>query len=1102
MVELDRHEIATAKVAVEPEQEYQVFFKVISTSARHDAAMLTFSVDVPLTPEEAVKYFPRFTQPVGKPFAFIPNESGGVASVRFRAPPSVRLVTIGARRWASDGDVKIGRCLAIQTGDASAAGQQDPGREPPGSALPGIGADRDDLVRAARTTFYELPGAGYCELVIDASLVTHLTALASFTTTIGFRDAEGRPTDRGAQVFRCAAYPGVVPADAALVLPLEVPPGASGITVGIGAADGALKTGLRFEPRRLDPPQDFADFITALKDRLDRRAAAIRTISAEVAPARKIEVDEWLCSERVAVLQRAATLFGPQAEIGAAARHMIVSSLVVPGTLLEIRLAPVLVPALREPSAATLTVSFLDADGKPLPDAGHQDSWSRWTRLQYPLSFEAEAFDQQAHYAAPHYIVVPPRARSLAVELRGAAACGNPEILVRTVTAYDNEIPLLIRHTVAYLNERLRFLTRLARGLPALARDAILSAEAAERQDCIKHLTIFRNFLVPSPNAQVWRAANAATSFDIPGLSRVLPELAGEERAPGTQASKLRVGVIGSRDFIYCLSVWHDVTPLTPDVLQAAATILPLDIVVLQYSDRLTGGWPQAFFGYLDAAIPRATLEFVRSLRKRGLPVVLVADPAIGFLRLIENWADELDWVVILGPGAEDESVAAALADRQNVVRFPLLVETRLHRPVIQERLPAFSVLYSSLSDLFDFRDNIAYLQRVAHGGLVIADRHWELVIERIKQNLQAPDLNECIFGSASTEQWALLCRHSAVALFFEDSLLPRYKAAQVMAEAIANGAVAVYVGDASQLGELAESIIAVETPYQLALVLRQLRFDWYRRRVWLRAFRRLHRRSRFERLAIWLQNRVMPDAPAQPALPKATMVTISKRPHLLDYCVGKFRHQTYADVELVLVVNADVDDALIAKTAESDPRIRIYKIPKEFNIGYCLNMAISVANGKIWLKCDDDDFYGPHYVEDMLNTFHFSGADIVGKPQWYTYFEDLDATYIRTVGRERERTVLRSINKEFLTGATLSAETEAIRRENLWFSNTIRMAVDSEWVRAANDRGLAIFFSDPNNFVIHRAADLGGHTWSVSNEALRRQTVRLVAGSPHDLIC
>ena len=63
-------------------------------------------------------------------------------------------------------------------------------------------------------------------------------------------------------------------------------------------------------------------------------------------------------------------------------------------------------------------------------------------------------------------------------------------------------------------------------------------------------------------------------------------------------------------------------------------------------------------------------------------------------------------------------------------------------------------------------------------------------------------------------------------------------------------------------------------------------------------------------------------------------------------------------------------------------------------------------------------------------------------------------------------------------------------------------MANDLEWVRAAAGKGLSIFFADRNNFVVYRSADLGDHTWSMSDEELRKGSVHLVAGSRHDFIC
>ena len=1079
LIELQKQEITTANLVIEAGQEYQVFIKVLSNNTRRDAAILTFSVDSTLAPEEAMKYFPRFTPAVGKPFAFIPNQSEdqneGLTLVRFTAPPGIHSVTIGARRWASGGVVSIGKCLAMPT--------------------------REDGP-ASLTTRYDLPKGRFCELVIDTSQATKLTKVEEFTVTARFQDARQRLLEGGEQIFRLPAYPGALRAEAALAIPFEMPAGAAELSVGISASNESLRRLVQITPKALHQPAEFTVFISEWKQKLEGRAAAVRACAAGTAPEVEGEVDGWLCSERAAVLQRAAKLFGPKIDAGAATVDLRTSLPVVAGTILEIRFVPVLVPELVTLSSVMLRVSFFDMEGKELPHAGHELSWSQWSRFQYPLSFEAEAFDEQLHYAAPHYVIVPPRAISLTVEVNGAVDCKNSKPQVQNVTVDDTEIPQLVQRAISYLEERSQFLTRLVRCLPNASATPVASGVAGERESGVEHLRLLRSFILSPPNRQVLGAAKTITSFEIPGLPRLLPLANLDGGTHAGSRSNLRIGVIGSRDFIYYLSVWHEVTPITFDLMQAARTLLPFDIFVLEQSDRLSGGWPQSFFGFVDGTIPQPTLQFVRALRERGILLVLIADPSRVFLRLIEHWACEVDWVVVSGPGAEDEQFVTALGDRPNLMRFPLLVETRLHRPVIEVRRPGFSVIYSELSDLFDFRQNIEYLERIAEGGLIIADRHWRLVIERVKQNLDKPAWSDRIFGSASTEQWAFLCRHSAAVVFFEESLQPRYKAAQVIAEAIANGAVAVYVGDARSLGDLAESVIAIHSPYELSLVLRQLRFDWHREQVWLRAFRRVHREFRFERLAAWLQHCVSGAVAAEPALPKVTMVTISKRPHLLDDCISRYRHQTYSDVEVIVVLNTDIDDVELGQVGGGDSGIRIYNVPKEFNIGYCLNMAISVANGKIWMKCDDDDFYGPHYVEDMVNAFHFSGADIVGKPQSYTYFRDEDAIYVRTVGRERERSVLRVRNNEFLTGASLSAKTEAAVRDELWFSSTIRMANDSEWVRTASNKGLSVFFSDRSNFVVVRSADVGDHTWSLSNETLRSWSWRVIAGPRYDLVC
>ena len=72
------------------------------------------------------------------------------------------------------------------------------------------------------------------------------------------------------------------------------------------------------------------------------------------------------------------------------------------------------------------------------------------------------------------------------------------------------------------------------------------------------------------------------------------------------------------------------------------------------------------------------------------------------------------------------------------------------------------------------------------------------------------------------------------------------------------------------------------------------------------------------------------------------------------------------------------------------------------------MNEGIKHAKGEFWFKVDDDDYYGPHFVEDVIDAYAYSGADIVGKPTYLVYLESLDVTVCRAAREERKRRAFR----------------------------------------------------------------------------------------------
>ena len=53
--------------------------------------------------------------------------------------------------------------------------------------------------------------------------------------------------------------------------------------------------------------------------------------------------------------------------------------------------------------------------------------------------------------------------------------------------------------------------------------------------------------------------------------------------------------------------------------------------------------------------------------------------------------------------------------------------------------------------------------------------------------------------------------------------------------------------------------------------------------------------------------------------------------------------------------------------------------------LGACLNLGIDASDGAHVAKIDDDNFYGRHYLLDLVDALDYSGAGIAGKWAHYT---------------------------------------------------------------------------------------------------------------------
>jgi len=147
------------------------------------------------------------------------------------------------------------------------------------------------------------------------------------------------------------------------------------------------------------------------------------------------------------------------------------------------------------------------------------------------------------------------------------------------------------------------------------------------------------------------------------------------------------------------------------------------------------------------------------------------------------------------------------------------------------------------------------------------------------------------------------------------------------------------------------------------------------------------------------------------------------------------------------------------------------------------MNRGIEAASGAYIAKIDDDNFYGKHYLTDLMAAFDYTDAGVVGKWGHYVWLRSTDAVVLRYP--DAEHTYERRIQ-----GGSMLIEGDLAR--SLKFSDIPR-AVDSDFLDRAMADGVRIYSGDRFNFVSVRGSDRTSHTWQVPDVTFMTKTGRLV---------
>lgn len=202
---------------------------------------------------------------------------------------------------------------------------------------------------------------------------------------------------------------------------------------------------------------------------------------------------------------------------------------------------------------------------------------------------------------------------------------------------------------------------------------------------------------------------------------------------------------------------------------------------------------------------------------------------------------------------------------------------------------------------------------------------------------------------------------------------------------------------------------------------------------------------------------------------PSVSVVLATKRPEQLEFALRQLARQRGVapgtDLEVVIAGHGwEPDPALVRDHLGA--AATVLARPGDERFGDVLQAAVRAASGDVLLKFDDDDWYGPDVVTDLLRARHYSGAEVTGMPAQYTYLQPVDTTIRRTDQVE--------FYARFVAGGTLMIDRGLLREVGGFRS--VRRYVDASLLEAVRGVGGRVYRTHGLGYVLRRTGE--GHTW------------------------
>ena len=133
---------------------------------------------------------------------------------------------------------------------------------------------------------------------------------------------------------------------------------------------------------------------------------------------------------------------------------------------------------------------------------------------------------------------------------------------------------------------------------------------------------------------------------------------------------------------------------------------------------------------------------------------------------------------------------------------------------------------------------------------------------------------------------------------------------------------------------------------------------------------------------------------------PTVSVLLSSLRADDLSHLLDQLLAQTLPTFDLVLGLHTIELSAShkrqIAALNRRKVKVVVQKFTKDHTLGTILSTLASQSSGEYIAKMDDDDYYGPEHLRDLVDAALDTGAEVVGRAMNYVYLEPLQLTVRR----------------------------------------------------------------------------------------------------------